>query len=109
MIFYEKANQEVLVKCKAFIDSNSNTKNDYCVFKESLRLEKELIQSLLESQKDFDDTVKKELDKKPPNDESPEMDAFIFRFNNLELKRCLDVEAHKTLQKLQKIIERNTK
>ncbi len=108
MKYQEKADVNLLNKCNNFIIQNGNTKGNYQIFREALSLCTELIDNLLLSQKDFDDAVKAELEKMPADKEGPEMDAFVYKFNNTELVLELDVNAHKILDQLE-LIEKNNR
>lgn len=109
MEYKEQADSKVLKKCKNFILENSNKEGDYQVFREALKLCNELITSLLASQEEFNKAIKAELAKKPANEEGPEMDAFIYKFNNKKLMLKLDVDAHKVLDELEIIKKNNRK
>lgn len=108
MVYKEQADLNVLNKCKNFISDNSNKKGDYQVFREALKLCNELITSLLSSQEEFNKAIEAELAKKPADEEGPEMDAFIYKFNGKKLMLQLDVEAHNVLDKLE-IIQKNNR
>ena len=57
--FYEKADEPILRQCEEFIHNNENSVADYYVFREALSLYTKLSQSLLDSQKEFDEAIAK--------------------------------------------------
>ena len=106
-MFKEKADPQVLKKCFDFIEKNKDTEMDTEVSRKALNLCSELISSILASHKEFEDAIKTEIVKMNQLDDGPEKDAFIFKFNNLNLSIALDQKAHEVLSKLEKIRIRN--
>ncbi len=80
-IFYEKANKEILEECNQFIQNHRDSFADYYIYRKALCLYIKLSQSLLDSQKDFDDAIKKETNKIIALDEGVEKDVAVFKFN----------------------------
>ena len=60
-IFYEKANKEILEECNQFIQNYRDSFADYYIYRKALCLYIKLSQSLLDSQKDFDDAIEKQI------------------------------------------------
>ena len=107
-IFYEKANKEILEECNQFIQNYRDSFADYYIYRKALCLYIKLSQSLLDSQKDFDDAIKKETNKIIALDEGVEKDVAVFKFNQSNYCLVLDSTAHHVLEQLD-IIERNNR
>lgn len=107
IVFHEKADQDILNKCKTFIQMNSTSKSDYFVFREALQLYTNLSQSMLESHKDFDDAIKLEADKFIALEEDVSKDIAIIKFNQANYCLTLDVQAHQILEQLEEIQSNN--
>lgn len=100
--YYEKADEEILNKCKSFIQENKGL-SDYTVYKSAINLTTELINSLLESHKDFNEDIKKEID--TINNEEDEIKRLFMMnaFKEKEYTLFLDVEAHNIIKELDSI------
>ena len=107
-IFYEKANAEILEECKQFIQNYRDSFEDYYIYRKALILYIKLSQSLIDSQRDFDDAIKKETDKIIALDEGMEKDVAVFKFNQSNYCLVLDNSAHCVLEQLE-IIEKNNR
>lgn len=109
MIYYEKADSKVLMECFEFVNKNENVEDDINVFRVALNLSSRLIDSLIESQKEFDEEIKRELDKLKMLKEGPQQEAFMLAFNNKEITLVLDEKAHNALKLLNDIQNKNRK
>ncbi len=107
-VFYEKANDAILRQCQDFILNNKNVTADYYVFRKALELYVELSQSLLESQKEFNDAIKKETDKIVHLQRDIEKQIAVNKFNQANYTLVLDRDAHSVLEQLE-TIERNNR
>ncbi len=108
-IFQEKANAEVMKECEGFIQKHSTTTGDYYTFRESLALYLKLAQTLIDSQKDFDNAIRQETDKIIKMEEGIEKERNIIIFNQSNYSLRLDQDAHKVLEELEKIQRNNCK
>ncbi len=106
--FYEKANAEILTKCREFVRQNINSKGDYYAYRNALSLYAKLSESLIESQKEFDDAINSEANKIIVLENGVEKDIAIIKFNQTNYCLYLDAEAHDVLEKLE-IIEKNNR
>ena len=106
-IFHEKADSTILSECKDFIQTKRTSRADYYVFREALSLYTKLSQSLLESHKDFDDAIKKEVNKFVDLEEDVSKDIAIIKFNQTNYCLMLDMQAHKVLEQLEEIQRNN--
>ena len=101
--FYEKSDEVVLNRCKQFVQDNMGKTSDYHVYRDALRLYTELSQSLIDSQKDFDEAITKEAEPIVLLDDGPEKEFRIIQFNQANYSLVLDMEAHKVLEQLMQI------
>jgi hypothetical protein len=108
MKFYQKANTVILEKCSLFIKSNQSGKNNHDIYKRAINLSSDLIDSLLESEKSFNDEIKKHCDILAKLKNGPEKETFIGAFNKKEICLVLDQKAEETLKALNIIIKNNT-
>ena len=102
--FFEKANQSVIDECRNFIKNNGEAKGNYYVYKDAIKLYTKLSTSLMESHKPFDDAIKDDLNIIAVSD-GPRCYFLEDEFNKKKYTLYLDVEAHKILDELFKIIE----
>lgn len=106
MYFQEKADSEVLLRCKDFVVKSKEIVNDYQTFRNALYLGIELRKSLIASHKDFDDFLIERI-KDIDFLDGIERDVFVIKFNNEKHSLLLDVEAHHVLDELEVIEKRN--
>ena len=106
-IFYEKADPAILQECQTFVKSNCLDKANYYTYREALMLYVKLSQSLIDSQKDFNDAIQKETNKIIKLNEEFEKEIAILKFNHAKYTLVLDVAAHKVLEKLETIEKNN--
>lgn len=107
--FFEKADENVLKECKSFIEQNKNVSASYYVFRDALRLYIKLSQSLLDSQIEFNEALKKEINQIIVLEEGPIRDGAVARFNQANYSLVLDQNAHKVLEQLEVIESNNRK
>lgn|SRR5574344_49585 len=105
--FTEKANEKIIDECKKFVKENDKKVNDYSAFKTALTLCTELINSLLESQKPFDDAIKGEIKKLDNLQSEAQKEFFVYEFNGKKMCLHLDVQAHRVLESLEDIEKNN--
>ena len=105
--FDEKADEPILRQCEEFIHNNENSVADYYVFREALSLYTKLSQSLLDSQKEFDEAIAKEADKIVHLQYDIEKEIAMYRFNQVHYCLVLDQKAHDVLEKLETIESNN--
>lgn len=105
--FYEKADETILCQCEDFILEHENSTANYYVFREALSLYAKLSQSLLDSQKEFDEAIAKEADKIVHLQYDIEKEIAMSRFNQAHYCLVLDQKAHDVLEKLETIESNN--
>lgn len=105
--FYEKADNQVLARCQEFIEKNINSSGDYYVYKNALNLYVQLSEALIESQKEFDDAIKRETDQIIVLEDGFEKNMAIIKFNQKNYCLYLDIAAHNALEKLEAIEKNN--
>lgn len=103
MLFYEKADAQVLTKCRDFIKLYKSESNNTEVRKEASKLKEELICSCLESQKDMDDKVAEILT--IINSAGEKFWEEYYRYKRIidSISILLDAEAQGVLTELEKI------
>lgn len=105
--FYEKADLNILNESNTFVSKNEDSTGNYFVYREALDLYIKLSQSLIDSHKDFDEAIKKEIDTIVVLEEGPTKDGSIARFKQSHYSLVLDQKAHTVLEKLEEIERRN--
>ena len=106
--FNEEANDYIKKECKQFIEEHKDIKNNYMVYSNAIKLTSKLIESLIESHKEFDEAIDREWEIYQKKDSDVSKYLFAEYFNNKGYKLYLDAEAHKLLQNLE-TIENNNK
>ena len=105
--FYEKADPNILNESNAFVCKNENSTGNYFVYRKALGLYIKLSQSLIDSHKEFDEAIKKEIDTIVVLEEGPTKDGSIARFNQAHYSLVLDQKAHTVLEKIEEIERKN--
>ncbi len=109
MVFFEKADSEIIKECQKFISENQDKENDYYCYHESLYLASRLIDSLLNSHKEYDDVIRKKCQQYNELENQIKKEVFATSFNNQEYTLVLDLEAHSVLDILNDIQNKNRK
>ncbi len=106
-VFYEKADKEILEKCYKFITDNLDIRSDYTTYREALYLSCKLIDSILESQKEYNDEIAKLIKLGINFKEYRTANGFEFHYSNDILYLYFDKDAHEILEKLELIQDIN--
>ena len=94
---------KILKECEKFVEDNKDKEHDYFTYRDALHLGTKLINSLLESHKEFDEAVRSELEKYPNEGSEIEQACFMYKFNQKEIVLELDIKAQEILDRLEEI------
>lgn len=101
--YYEKADENIIRECETFIKEYNKDTHSYVNYKKALTLEVNLINSLLQSHKEFEDRVETEVQKVVLEENELKKEFLITAFNNGKIFLILDCKAHRILNKLEEI------
>lgn len=101
--YYEKANPQVLNKCLEFIKNYDEDVNSYDNYRTAIQLSSELISSLFDSRKEFDDRIASEMEKINSAKDDITKEHLINSFNKKYIHLVLDKDAIKALTSLELI------